>query len=470
MELSNFPLASDADCQWLKQELSGLPCHCPYIFDNCRLPDGCHPDQAGVLLRREVGRYSMELDRSVQYRGRNRAMKVLARGTPVFFQDFSEMVRFFRALPEKRLGTGPPAGAEEPVVAMEELTLPQSEAPQLLRASELEQELSRRVMGQDHAIAVMAQLSAMHVNKQNPQKPLSIFAYGPPGTGKSEAAKALAAALSTLGPHQYSVAWTDTNTFSEPHSVSRLLGSPAGYVGYDDKPFFDAVVQNPYTVFIFDEIEKAAPQVLKVLMAVLDEGRCAAVRELPDHSREYKFHKSIFIFTSNMLLHGSEERRQKIGFAVPKAEEIREHEDGIEVIYKAPAPERQKDSLTGRIYHDNEVARKSFIAQGNLAEIASRFQCFLEFHELDDGAKIRILVKQVLESAAEYGIKIHHIDTGIMQELINICSAEQSLTVRSFRPVIESCLAPAFSEASADPQGESVRLSGTLDEPQLLWA
>ena len=118
MELSNFPLASDADCQWLKQELSGLPCHCPYIFDNCRLPDGCQPDQAGVLLRREVGRYSMELDRPVQYRGRNRAMKVLARGTPVFFQDFSEMVRFFRALPEKRLGTGPPAGAEEPVVAM----------------------------------------------------------------------------------------------------------------------------------------------------------------------------------------------------------------------------------------------------------------------------------------------------------------------------------------------------------------
>lgn len=116
------------------------------------------------------------------------------------------------------------------------------------------------------------------------------------------------------------------------------------------------------------------------------------------------------------------------------------------------------------------MARKSFIAQGNLAEIASRFQCFLEFHELDDGAKIRILVKQVLESAAEYGIKIHHIDTGIMQELIHICSAEQSLTVRSFRPVIESCLAPAFSEASADPQGESVRLSGTLDEPQLLWA
>ena len=60
MELSNFPLASDADCQWLKQELSGLPYHCPYIFDNCRLPDGCQPDQAGVLLRREVGRYSME--------------------------------------------------------------------------------------------------------------------------------------------------------------------------------------------------------------------------------------------------------------------------------------------------------------------------------------------------------------------------------------------------------------------------
>ena len=71
------------------------------------------------------------------------------------------MVRFFRALPEKRLGTGPPAGVEEPVVVMEELTLPQSEAPQLLRVSELEQELSRRVMGQDHAIAVMAQLSAM---------------------------------------------------------------------------------------------------------------------------------------------------------------------------------------------------------------------------------------------------------------------------------------------------------------------
>ena len=229
---------------------------------------------------------------------------------------------------------------------------------------------------------------------------------------------------------------------------------------------FDAVVQNPYTVFIFDEIEKAAPQVLKVLMAVLDEGRCAAVRELPDHSREYKFHKSIFIFTSNMLLHGSEERRQKIGFAVPKAEEVREHEDGIEVIYKAPAPEQQKDSLTGRIYHDNEVARKSFIAQGNLAEIASRFQCFLEFRELDDGAKIRILVKQVLESAAEYGIKIHHIDTGIMQELINICSAEQSLTVRSFRPVIEELSGPRlFRSLRRFPGGIRAALRNTGRAP-----
>jgi len=110
---------------------------------------------------------------------------------------------------------------------------------------------------------------------------------------------------------------------------------------------------------------------------------------------------------------------------------------------------------------------------GTLQEIASRFTCFVEFKPLEDSAKIRILAKQIVETGMEYGVRLTYIAPGIMQEVINAVTAENSLTVRSFKAVIEGYLAFSFAatEAVSDPDtGMEYRLDGTLRKPRLIPA
>ena len=290
------------------------------------------------------------------------------------------------------------------------------------------------------------------------------MAHGGPGIGKSEAGKVLGRIASKLSEHPFSVVWTDLNTFTESHTVYRLIGSPAGYVGYDDPPLFDEVVKNPYTLFIFDELDKAHPQVLKIFMAILDEGRCASNKELSDHTRIYNFQHCIFFFTSNYNL----TERKHIGFSVPEEiESITSKDNAISIEYshdKANAA-----SLTQRIYAQNEKARRGLIASGHLPEVASRIGNFVEFKPLSESAKIRILAKQIAESGFEYGIKLTYIAPGIMQELTNAAVAENSLTVRSFRPVIEGYLAETFAAIGALSGADegAYLLEGTLAKPVL---
>ncbi len=128
-------------------------------------------------------------------------------------------------------------------------------------------------------------------------------------------------------------------------------------------------------------------------------------------------------------------------------------------------PEDDEAELTKRIYKNTEAARKAFADTGVLPEICSRFSCFVEFKTLTDEAKIRILGKQVIESALEYGVRLSYIAPEIMQELINASVTEDALTVRSFRAVIEGHLAAAFADAGADYGDQNLRLTGTLNAP-----
>lgn len=328
----------------------------------------------------------------------------------------------------------------------------------------LRKELGKTIMDQDIALDTIAYQTAAFLKKPRPRKPVSFLAFGKPGTGKSEAAKVLGRILGKRTDHPFSVVWTDLNTFTESHTVYRLIGSPAGYVGYDDPPLFDEVVKNPYTLFIFDELDKAHPQVLKIFMAILDEGRCASNKELSDHTRVYNFQHCIFFFTSNYDLSGNS---HKIGFSMPdEIEKISIKDNAITIQYQKNKP---GIALTQSIYAQNERARQAFIGSGHLPEVASRIGSFVEFKPLSDNAKIRILAKQIVESGFEYGVRLTYIAPGIMQELASAAVAENSLTVRSFRPVIEGYLAEAFAATGALPgaDDEAYKLEGTLDKPVL---
>jgi len=171
----------------------------------------------------------------------------------------------------------------------------QSEKEKLLR---LEEELHKRVVGQDEAIeAVSDAIRRSRAGLQDPRKPIGSFIFlGTTGVGKTELAKALA---DYLFDDDSMMTRIDMSEYQEKHSVSRLVGAPPGYVGYDEGgQLTEAVRRKPYSVVLLDEIEKAHPDVFNVLLQVLDDGRLT-----DNKGRVVNFKNTIIIMTSNMGSH-----------------------------------------------------------------------------------------------------------------------------------------------------------------------
>ena len=178
--------------------------------------------------------------------------------------------------------------------------LMESEREKLLH---LEDTLHKRVIGQDEAVRVVAEaIQRSRAGIQDPNRPLGSFLFlGPTGVGKTELAKTLAAALFD---DEKNLIRIDMSEYMEKFSVSRLIGAPPGYVGYEEGgQLTEAVRRRPYSVILFDEIEKAHPDVFNVLLQVLDDGRIT-----DSQGRTVDFKNTIIILTSNlgsqMLLDG----------------------------------------------------------------------------------------------------------------------------------------------------------------------
>jgi ATP-dependent Clp protease ATP-binding subunit ClpB len=168
----------------------------------------------------------------------------------------------------------------------------QSEREKLLN---LEEELHQRVVGQDEAIvAVSDAIRRSRAGLQDPKRPIGSFIFlGTTGVGKTELAKALA---EYLFDDEHMMTRIDMSEYQEKHSVSRLVGAPPGYVGYDEGgQLTEAVRRKPYSVILFDEIEKAHPDVFNILLQVLDDGRLT-----DNKGRVVNFKNTIIIMTSNM--------------------------------------------------------------------------------------------------------------------------------------------------------------------------
>jgi ATP-dependent Clp protease ATP-binding subunit ClpB len=163
------------------------------------------------------------------------------------------------------------------------------------KIAHLDERLSARVIGQSEAIeAVSNVVRRSRAGLQNPDQPLGSFIFmGPTGVGKTELVKALA---SVLFDNEESIVRIDMSEFMERHSVSRLLGAPPGYVGYEEGGYLtEAVRRNPYSVVLFDEIEKAHRDVFNVLLQLLDDGRLTDSK-----GRTVDFKNTIVIMTSNL--------------------------------------------------------------------------------------------------------------------------------------------------------------------------
>ena len=159
----------------------------------------------------------------------------------------------------------------------------------------LEDILHQRVIGQDEAVSRVAEaILRSRAGIQNPNRPIGSFLFlGPTGVGKTELAKTLAA---TLFDDEKNLVRIDMSEYMEKYSVSRLIGAPPGYVGYEEGgQLTEAVRRKPYSVVLFDEVEKAHPDVFNVLLQVLDDGRIT-----DSQGRTVDFKNTIIILTSNL--------------------------------------------------------------------------------------------------------------------------------------------------------------------------
>lgn len=186
-----------------------------------------------------------------------------------------------------------------------------SETERLLK---LEENLRQRVVGQTEAINALAKsMRRARVGLKDPKRPVGSFIFlGPTGVGKTELTKALAECV--FG-NEDALMVLDMSEFMERHTVARLVGAPPGYVGYEDAgQLTEAIRRRPYTIVVFDEIEKAHPEVFNMLLQIMEEGRLSDAR-----GRKVDFRNTIIIMTSNV---GADmiKKDVKLGFAIKKDE------------------------------------------------------------------------------------------------------------------------------------------------------
>ena len=170
--------------------------------------------------------------------------------------------------------------------------LQESDRERLLK---LKERLEKRVIGQDEAITLVADaIIKSRSGIKDPKRPIASFMFlGPTGVGKTEVARSLAYELFDDETHMIRI---DMSEYMEKFSVSRLIGSPPGYVGYEEGgQLTEAVRRNPYSIVLFDEVEKAHPEVLNLLLQILDDGRCT-----DSNGRTVDFKNTIIIMTSNL--------------------------------------------------------------------------------------------------------------------------------------------------------------------------
>ncbi len=402
-----------------------------YEFPHCTMPEGSIPPDATVGFWRDNEGYAIYTAPRVAFLGGGPATQAFFSASMERFHSFEALALFMQAMGKELSSCG-------------------SGFPPLYHT--LYTALSQHVTGQDAALEAVAFKLCGHIRKKAPARPLSLIFYGPTGVGKSELGKCIAPVLSQCGGDPYAFVWTELNTFSEPHSVYRLTGAPPGYAGYDDPPVFEAVLKNPKTVFMFDELDKAHPEILKVFMSLLDEGRCSARRAEEESGRMLDFRQCVLLFTTNAVL--SERRSMGFQTGAPSAP------------LSAPPSVGASSSmavLARRMFAENERARHAFTQQGALREIAGRFGGFIGFQPLSPQARADITVKQIAALGREYGLHITQVAPSLVAEVQ--AALDGALSVRSSVSMLEGCLTALFlSSHSRQP----LLLDGTLQAPRLL--
>ncbi|MGQ9521533.1 MAG: ATP-dependent Clp protease ATP-binding subunit [Anaerolineae bacterium] len=323
------------------------------------------------------------------------------------------------------------------------IPLAQMVAEQSQRLLRMEEELGKRIVGQDEAIRTLARaLRRAYAGLKDPRRPIgSFFFLGPTGVGKTELTKALAAFL--FGTEDALIR-LDMSEFMERHTVARLVGAPPGYVGYEDAgQLTEAIRRRPFSVVVFDEVEKAHPEVFNILLQIMEEGNLSDAK-----GQRVDFRNTIIILTSNI---GTEAiRRGGLGFALP-GDRTRESE-------------QEYQEMSQRL---REELKRTF-----RPEFLNRVDAVIVFRPLGPEQIARIVdleLAKVAERLAEQNLRLEV--SAAAREWLAREGYSPEYGARPLRRVIQTRVEDAISEAllagdfgpgdtiSVDAEGENFRIS-----------
>jgi hypothetical protein len=302
--------------------------------------------------------------------------------------------------------------------------------PLFLDEDEVFRTLSQGVVGQDDSLRVLALAISGHVARANPRRPLTLFAIGPSGVGKTRTGLSIVSVLNNKGQSgRYEFLRLDMCEYREAHRVSQLIGSPQGYAGYGEgAQLTDALARNPRTVVLFDEIEKAHPDILKVLMNAMDAGRLSTAGRAGDGSREVDCRHAVFFFSSNLDCE-----------SILRSLEQREAIEDMEAV--------------------DEVCRAHLKAAGIPPELIGRIGHFLVYRPLNAESKAEIAAVQIRETAEEYGLDVRYVAPDVVVDVIQAVRARGG-GARVYAYQIDRLLGRIFREAAYHRHTSPIRLLG----------
>jgi len=349
--------------------------------------------EAAVLLREREVQLEAEIDQM------RLGWDSSADGTPIQVtkEDIAEVVSMWTGIPVTRIAS--------------------SEQERLLR---MEEEIHRRIVGQDEAISTIAKaVRRARAGLKDPNRPIGSFIFlGPTGVGKTESAKALAEFM--FGSEDALVK-LDMSEFMERHSVARLVGAPPGYVGYDDGgQLTEAVRRRPYSVILFDEIEKAHPEAFNMLLQILEDGQLSDAK-----GRRVGFRNAIILMTSNVAAEHLM-REMSVGFKLTQDEAKNADEEY----------EKMKDKVLDQL-------KKTF-----RPEFLNRIDAIVVFRALTK-EQIRQIVDLMLAQVQER-LDEHEVTLEATEEAMELLAEEgydPHFGARPLRRVIQTMIEDPLSEA-----------------------
>ncbi len=276
------------------------------------------------------------------------------------------------------------------------------------RIDKLEERLKKRIIGQDEAVSAVARaIKRNRAGVSAKRKPVSFIFAGPTGVGKTELVKTLAADLFDTPE---TLIRLDMSEFMEKHSVSRIIGAPPGYVGYDEAgQLTEKIRRRPYSVVLFDEIEKAHPDVLNILLQILDDGRITDA-----HGKTVNFENTILVMTTNA---GSDKSTTPIGYSNDSGEAAREKtQKALESFLRPEFINRVDEIITFRQLNMDDFKKIACIMLDELKAALEEKNISLSY---SDGAAALIAEKAY---SAKYGARNlrRYIQTEVEDKLAEI--------------------------------------------------